>query len=162
MGSHQSASALKDEWLTPRWVLNALGQFELDPCAPVVRPWGTAQRHYTIQHDGLRQPWHGRVWLNPPYGRETGKWLSRLAQHGTGTALIFARTETGMWFDHVWPQADAVLFLKGRLHFCHVNGRPAKANAGAPSALIAYGSKDAEILRDSGIAGHFVALGRAA
>lgn len=147
MGSHQSARMAKDEWLTPPHIIQTLGYFDLDPCAPIDRPWPTAGRHYTIEDDGLRQPWRGRVWLNPPYGRESGKWLARLAQHGQGTALIFARTETALWFDHVWPMASAILFLKGRLHFHHVNGTRAAANAGAPSALVAYGQGDALMLR---------------
>lgn len=54
---------LNDEWLTPPELLRALGPFALDPCAPVVRPWDTAERHYTVEDDGLSIPWVGRVWL---------------------------------------------------------------------------------------------------
>ena len=161
MGSHQSARMAKDEWLTPPYIIRALGCFDLDPCAPINRPWPTAGQHYTIEDDGLRQEWRGRIWLNPPYGRESGKWLARLAQHGQGTALIFARTETALWFDHVWPEASAILFIQGRLHFHHVDGTRAKANAGAPSALVAYGAEDAGLLQwasvaRDGIPGQFV------
>ena len=160
MGGHQSAAMLKDEWLTPREILEALGAFDLDPCAPAAerRPWPTAAAHYSAEDDGLSRHWSGRVWLNPPYGRWTGRWLQRLAQHGQGTALIFARTETADWHDYVWPLAQAVLFLRGRLHFHHVDGRRAAANAGAPSALIAYGQRDADLLRASGIGGKFIQL----
>ena len=72
MGSHQSARAIKDEWLTPPHILSALGKFDLDPCASVARPWGTAAVHYTREDNGLTKPWLGRVWCNPPYGREQG------------------------------------------------------------------------------------------
>lgn len=78
MGSHQSARMLKDEWLTPPDIIKGLGSFDLDPCSPVNRPWDTADRHYTIEDDGLMQPWSGRVWLNPPYGREATAWLDKL------------------------------------------------------------------------------------
>jgi hypothetical protein len=37
----------KDEWLTPQFIVQALGAFDLDPCAPVNRPWDTARTHYT-------------------------------------------------------------------------------------------------------------------
>ena len=158
IGSHQSARMKNDEWLTPPHVLNALGKFHLDPCAPVTRPWEMADQHYTVNDNGLTQPWQGRVWLNPPYGLEAAQWLARLAAHGTGTALIFARTETEMFFEYVWSKASALLFLKGRLHFHYVDGARAAANGGAPSVLIAYGEKDAEILRASGLAGAFVPL----
>lgn len=158
MGGHQSATALKDEWLTPRHVLAALGPFDLDPCAPQVRPWDTAARHYTVMDNGLVQPWEGRVWCNPPYGLEAAQWLARCAAHGNAMALIFARTETRMFFDHVWPKAQAVLFLEGRLYFHHVCGRRASANAGAPSVLVAYGSANAECLKSCTLAGRYLAL----
>lgn len=160
MGGHQSAAMLKDEWLTPPSILNALGVFDLDPCAPADgrRPWDTARQHYSVEQNGLAQPWHGRAWVNPPYGLEAARWLERLAEHGDGIALIFARTETAMFFDHVWDKADALLFLRGRLHFHHVDGTRAAANAGAPSVLVAYGESNVEALRQSGIAGRLVVL----
>lgn len=158
MGGHQSAAALKDEWLTPQHVLRALGPFDLDPCAPVVRPWDTAARHYTIMDDGLKQPWTGRVWCNPPYGLAAAQWLARCADHDNATALIFARTETRMFFDHVWPKASALLFLEGRLYFHHVTGERAAANSGAPSVLVAYGNDNAAALKACGLPGRFIAL----
>lgn len=87
-------SCQKDEWLTPPEIVHALGDFDLDPCAPVRRPWSTATHHYTVLDNGLTKPWFSRVWMNPPYGRETGIWLNKLAVHGDGIALVFARTET--------------------------------------------------------------------
>jgi len=158
IGGHQSAAMKNDEWLTPPHIIEALGPFDLDPCAPIVRPWPTAAQHYTKEHNGLSMPWHGRVWLNPPYGLEAAAWLALLVAHGCGTALIFARTETGMFFDHVWDGADAVLFLRGRLHFHFVDGTRAKANSGAPSVLAAYGAYDAARLRAYRHAGRFIDL----
>ncbi|MFA5630318.1 MAG: DNA N-6-adenine-methyltransferase [Porticoccaceae bacterium] len=158
IGGHQSAVALKDEWLTPPEIIKALGPFDLDPCAPVNRPWDTADDHYTIYDDGLIKPWGGRVWCNPPYGRETPLWLARCVEHGNCIALIFARTETKMFFDHVWGKADALLFLEGRLHFHHVDGSRAKANSGAPSVLVAYGQNNVAALITSGYRGRLVHL----
>lgn len=163
MGSHQSAAMLKDEWLTPPEIIDALGgpySFDLDPCSPINRPWPTAKEHFTIADNGLLKPWRGRIWFNPPYGGPTivGPWMRRMADHGTGTALIFARTETDLFFETVWKKATALLFFRGRLHFHHVDGKRAKANAGAPSVLIAYGEEDAEILKDCTIEGQYVRL----
>lgn len=112
----------KDEWLTPPEILTALGSFDLDPCSPVKRPWDTAKKHFTTNENGLTQNWAGRVWLNPPYGSETGKWLERLVNHGNGIALIFARTETEMFRRWVWERADSLFFFYGRLYFHHVSG----------------------------------------
>jgi len=159
MCGHERVSSGKDEWLTPKEITDVLGPFDLDPCSPIQRPWATAKQHFTVEDDGLKQPWFGRVWLNPPYGNETEKWVWRLAQHGNGICLIFARTETATWFDSVWPVASALLFIKGRIAFCHVDGRRAGTSAGAPSCLIAYGRENAERLKTCGIPGAFVDLG---
>jgi hypothetical protein len=115
--------------------------------------WATAANHFTVEENGLLQPWSGRVWCNPPYGNEARKWLARLADHGNGIALVFARTETEMFFKHVWPKASAVLFLEGRLNFYRVDGVRSKKNSGGPSCLIAYGIGNALWLSESGLAG---------
>lgn len=142
-----------NDWITPRHIPAALGEFDLDPCACSPQPWPTAKRMWTRDDDGLAHQWFGRVWLNPPYGRETGTWLQRLAKHGYGTALIFARTETEMFVEHVWRRASAVLFLAGRLHFHHPNGDRSRSNSGGPSCLVAYGEHDAQKLKESRLAG---------
>lgn len=156
IGGHQSHRMGKDEWLTPPAIIKALGPFDLDPCAPVRRPWPMAAQHYTIEDDGLARPWAGFVWCNPPYGAETGRWLEKLANHDHGIALVFARTETQMFVDQVWSRADAVLFIHGRLHFHHVDGTRAKANSGAPSVLVAYGAEATARLAVSEVAGTFM------
>lgn len=160
MGSHHSARSKSVVWLTPPDILAALGPFDLDPCAaPDPRPWPTASRHYVEADNGLAKPWLGRVWLNPPYdGKPALAFMRRLVQHGQGTALLFARTETALFHETVWRAATACLFLDGRLHFHRADGSRAAANAGAPSVLIAYGAMDAALLHASGIAGHFVRL----
>ena len=158
MGSHESARMKNDEHLTPPRIIHALGEFDLDPCSPINRPWDTAKQHYNILDDGLSLPWEGRVWCNPPYGKEAEKWLEKLAGHGNGIALIFARTETKMFFSQVWGKANAVLFLRGRLSFLTVKGDKQKGNAGAPSVLVAYGQDNAIALDFSGIEGQFIQL----
>jgi len=157
IGGHQSHRAMKDEWLTPPEILSALGPFDLDPCSPVDRPWPTARSHYTVCDDGLALPWHGFVWLNPPYGRSTGKWLRKLSRHGDGgIALVFARTETAFFAEHIWPEASALLFIHGRLHFHHVDGSRSISNAGGPSVLVGYGQKALDRMARSGINGALV------
>ena len=84
-------------------------------------------------------------------------WLEKLKYHGNGIALIFARTETKWFFEHVWYDADAVLFVKGRIRFYHVTGIQA-GTPGAPSIFIAYGKENAEILMNCGIEGKFLKL----
>lgn len=143
-GEDQNAGSRQREtrWLTPRKLVEPLGTFDLDPCgAP---GWELAATTYLLEdgRDGLRDPWFGRIWLNPPYGNEQEPFVERLADHGQGTALLFARTETAMFHRLVWNRARALLFLRGRVVFHRANGERASANAGAPSVLVAYGRFD--------------------
>lgn len=147
-----------DEWLTPKYITDALGPFDLDPCSPGTRrPWDTARHHLSIEDDGLTAPWFGMVWCNPPYGKETFTWLNKLAAHGNGIALIFARTETKGFFEQIWDKADAVLFIKGRLKFHYVDGTVADA-ANAPSCLVAYGNDAVTRLKNYQNAGKLLEL----
>lgn len=183
-GFNQSRTeASKDEWLTPPEIFGAFPRFDLDPCAPVHRPWDTALHHYNALDDGLKQKWHGNIWLNSPYGDQTRVWLRNLLETThSGIALTFARTETQMFFDYVWDAADAVLFVRGRIRFyeftCAKCGKGASqhkagftcptytpspnvvqgGSAGAPSILIAYGPAMARELKHCGIPGKFIAL----
>lgn len=158
MGSHHSHRAGTTTWLTPPHIIEALGPFDLDPCgAP---GWDTATETYVLPTDGLAQPWHGMVWLNPPYGSEAWTWLDRLAEHGNGIALIFARTETAGFVEQVWEKSDAVLFLHGRLHFHYPDGTRAAANSGAPSCLVAYGKESVRRLAACDLPGSLVSAWR--
>jgi hypothetical protein len=159
IGSHQSASMMNDEWLTPPQITKALGPFDLDPCSPVKRPWDTARiQHYTINDNGLLMPWFGFVWCNPPYGKQAARWLELMTIHNNGIALIFARTETDMFQKFVWPHASSILFIYGRLYFHNVDGSRAKSNAGAPSLLVGYGDEANRRLMNCGIDGQYIKL----
>lgn len=146
-------------WLTPPEILNSLGAFDLDPCAaPSPRPWNTASRHIELPENGLQSAWSGRVWLNPPYDESTGDWLSRMADHRSGIALIFARTDTANWQDFIFPIAHSILYLRGRVRFRYPDGSIPKSKtgdgrSGAPSALISYSEFDTNILKLSGLRG---------
>ena len=142
-----------NDWLTPPTLVEMLGTFDLDPCGCVGMPWRTATTTYFLpEHDGLIEPWHGRVYCNPPYGPNVGDWAERMAEHRNGIMLIFARTETTMWQKDIFPFADATLFLSGRVRFRLPDGQQSKSGT-APSALLAYGQNNVEALRNAGIAG---------
>jgi len=161
IGGHHSHRSGTVEWLTPPELIAALGPFDLDPCAPVMQPYPTARRVFTRRDNGLIQYWprEDRVWLNPPYANgQIEKWLARMAEHGFGTALIFARTETDAFFRFVWDRATALLFMRGRVNFHLPDGTRAAGNAGAPTVLCAYGADDADVLAGCRIDGQFVPL----
>lgn len=158
-GVHKPKST-KDEWLTPPELVKALGTFNLDPCSPnpKIAPWKLADNVYWKEIDGLSRVWLGRVWLNPPYGKNTEKWLNKLKEHGNGICLIFARTETSWFFDNVWNGADAVFFIRGRLSFYHVSGVKSSNNSGGPSCLVIYGINNIEAVKNCNIDGKLVIL----
>jgi hypothetical protein len=147
-----------DIWLTPPQIIDALGPFDLDPCAAVGQPWRTANLQYTELEDGLSRPWAGFVWCNPPFGPEAATWLHRISEHGDGIALVPARTETRWFVENVWQRAGSVLFLHGRPHFHHPDGTRAKANSGVPICLIGYGDRAVTRLATCGLVGTHVSL----
>lgn len=153
LSAHQSARMKSDTWLTPPEWIKALGPFDLDPACPANMPWPTASVMYDAPAvNGLESSWFGRVWLNPPFGRQAIKWLRKLVEHGNGIALIPARTETEMFFECVWGKADAICFTgPHRPHFHYPDGTRAPFNSGAPIALVAYGEDNAKALVKAGL-----------
>ena len=148
----------KSEWLTPPYIIKALGEFDLDPCSPIKRPWDTASKHFTIEDDGLSKQWKGRVWCNPPYGNQLNKWLQKMASHNNGIALVSARTDTDNFTKYIWLQASGILFLRRRVAFYHVNGSKGAYTSGAPSCLVAYGEANLQSLLECGINGAVINL----
>lgn len=152
-------SRLSDEWLTPLYILDAVGgagSFDLDPATPMVQPYPTARRRYHRGDNGLLLPWFGRIWLNPPYSYPAiTKFLGRMAAHNRGIALIFARTDTETWRDHVFGAASGFFWLLGRVNFNNLDGTPAANDGGAPSVLCAYGARDLDVLAACDLPGEF-------
>lgn len=157
-GHHRAYKGRNDEWITPKHVIDALGPFDLDPCAAVNQPWPCAKDCWDIHYNGLVSPWTGHCFCNPPYGPETGKWLEKCAEHRDCIALTFARVDTAWYHSEIFEKADAILFLKGRLTFCTVDGKKAPHNSGGPSCLVAYGQKNVQALRVCGLPGKLCVL----
>ncbi|MBO5790736.1 MAG: adenine methyltransferase [Clostridia bacterium] len=123
------------EWQTPQDLferLDAKYHFDLDVCATEFN--AKCDRYYTRQDDGLAQPWNGRCWCNPPYGREIAKWVKKAAESGTLVVMLLpARTDTKWFHDYVLPHGK-IEFIKGRLRFGN-----AKENAPFASMVVVFG-----------------------
>jgi ParB family chromosome partitioning protein len=118
-------SSASNEWYTPRHIADTaravLGGIDLDPasCAEaneVIQ----ASAFYTRADDGLAQFWQGRIWLNPPYGRQQGRWAARLiAEYEAGrisAAILLVKAATSeRWFAPLW--CYPICFPTGRLSF---------------------------------------------
>ena len=156
LGSHQTAVGKSQVHITPKWIVDALGPFDLDPAAADPHPWSCAEVNFTEKIDGLSMAWFGFVWLNPPFDRYgVAEWMECMAHHNNGIALLHARTETE-WFRPCWQHASAILFMDRRIAFCRPDGSEQPANSGAPPVLVAFGHEAADRLRNSGIAGALV------
>lgn len=146
-----------DEWYTPPHIIAALGEFDLDPCAPT-RQFYTAKECYTKADDGLKQPWFGRVWCNPPYNRRLiAPFIRKMAEHANGVALIFNRMDIALWHETIFPTASAMLILRGRLRFIRPDSTQGDA-AGCGSVLVAWGQQNAEALKLSSLPGKYISL----
>ena len=152
MKKHMMSIGKSVEWITPRYILDPLGNFDLDPCTPKEMPWDTARKRHTIKENGLAERWFGRVWLNPPFDRRfVGGWMRRMAEHNNGIMLVPAAMETRNWKENVWGCCCGVLILDTRPHFCHPDGSASRANCGQTIALVAYGDYNWEKLLHSGL-----------
>jgi phage N-6-adenine-methyltransferase len=126
------------EWSTPQELFDRLNSehgFTLDACATAEN--AKCPRFYTQADDGLTQRWTGRVWCNPPYGRQIiDLWVQKAWEAAQTTAelvvlLVPARTDTRWW--HRYCALGEVQFLPGRQRF---NG--STSGAPFPSAVVVF------------------------
>jgi hypothetical protein len=147
-----------NDWITPKWIIDAFGEgyFDLDPCASVTQPWKCAKESFNVKTNGFSKKWFGNVWLNPPYGPYTISWIEKLSRHGAGIALIYARIETKTWQEVIFRNADGFLFPKRRIAFYKPNGVLPGGSSGAPSALVAFGTRNKDKLKELCVSGKVV------
>lgn len=129
-------SSATDLWSTPQDFydnLNKEFKFNLDPCSSDSNH--KTARYFTRDQDGLSKSWrHDRVFMNPPYGREIGKWMEKAAtEDALVVCLVPARTDTRWWHEWVIGTGAEVRFIKGRLKF-----GGSKNSAPFPSAVVIY------------------------
>ena len=131
-----------DQWETPQCFFNKLNEefnFEIDVCADDTN--AKCDKYFTEEVDGLNQEWTGTCWMNPPYGRQIGKWIKKAYESSlegaTVVCLIPARTDTKWW--HEYCMKGEIRLVKGRLKF-----GGSKNSAPFPSAVVVFG-KQAQI-----------------
>jgi len=126
-----------EEWSTPQALFDELDRkyhFTLDPCATLEN--AKCKRYFTKAEDGLKQDWTGRVFMNPPYGREIGKWVRNAYEESRAhaqlvVALLPSRTDTSWWHDYCLK--GEIRFIRGRLKFGN-----AKNSAPFPSVIVCF------------------------
>ena len=143
-------SSMKLDYATPIEIFNQLNKefhFNIDACA---NKENAKVSFYFNNTDGLNEEWYiydyktdqeilGRVFCNPPYGREITKWIKKGYEEfikGNCELIVFlipSRTDTKWWHEYIM-KATEIRFVKGRIKF---NG---KSPAPFPSAVIIYNS----------------------
>lgn len=138
----EQAERTSDDVYTPAWVFERLGlRFDLDVASPPGGiPWIPADRFFTQADDGLAQPWHGRVWMNPPYSRCT-PWVDRFLEYGNGVALL--PCAKSRWFRTLWEKVDG-LFVPPRFNFAN------ETEIATPVIFAAMGDDNVKALRRLG------------
>jgi phage N-6-adenine-methyltransferase len=118
--------SLSNEHYTPEKYIEAaravLGEIDLDPasCAEA-NETVCAAKYYSADDDGLHQSWHGRVWLNPPYGDLVGKFIGKLAEEiksenvSSAVVLVNAHCTDTLWFRPLWE--GCLCFTDHRINF---------------------------------------------
>lgn len=125
MGGYM-ATAQTVEWNTPstlrEQLIEEFGVFDLDPATTIQNPMN-AEHFYTVNEDGLKQPWLGsNVYVNPPYGRVLSHWVSKALEEFEGgrakriVMLLPSRTCT-RWFHSIYERGFEIRFIKGRLKY---------------------------------------------
>jgi len=135
-------SSKSNEWETPKWLFDELNTefgFTLDPCA--TKENHKVKHYYTKEDDGLSKDW-GKdvVFMNPPYGGNTRKWIDKALNESRKGAvvvcLIVSSTDRSYWHDFIFPFADQIRFIRGRITF-----GDAKSTAPFASAIIVFGKR---------------------
>ena len=129
----------KTDWATPKKLFEYFDDtyhFDLDPCS--THENALCKKHFTIEEDGLKQDWGGsKVFMNPPYSRETSKWIEKAYQESLKGAvvvcLIPCRPDASYWHKWIFPYASQIYFIQGRLHYSD-----SKETAPFPSAIVIF------------------------
>ena len=116
-------SSKSNEWETPKALFDKLDKefnFTLDPCCTEAN--AKCQKHFTIEQDGLSRSWHGEtVFMNPPYGGHTGKWVEKAYMESLSGAvvvcLLVSSTDRSYWHDYIFPLATEIRWIRGRVKF---------------------------------------------
>lgn len=155
MGVHEQCIGASDEWYTPAYVFEALGEtFDLDPASSHrLTPSGQWCAAEWVS-GGLTRAWPrgAFVWLNPPFGGRNGivPWLETFFAHGCGVALVPDRT-SAPWWQRFAAQAHAILFVSPKIKFIGVDGKPG-ASPAQGTALFAAGERAVVALQNAGTA----------
>jgi len=150
--NHRAQGTGDNEWYTPQEYIESarrvMGAIDLDPASSeVAQERVKAGAFFTIEDDGLLQPWQGRVWLNPPYAQPAIQHFMEkvTGEHLKGAirqAIVLTHNYTDTrWFHIGVSGASAICFTRGRIGFLNPEGKKAAPTQG--QAFFYYGESTA-------------------
>lgn len=118
-------SSQKHDWQTPERFVEAsrevLETIDLDPASSTeANITVQAEKIYTKEDDGLERDWLGRVFMNPPYGKEGPKFVAKLVKDyeagnvSEAILLVSAYSTDTKWFQPLLENY-LVCFVRGRI-----------------------------------------------
>lgn len=147
---HVANNSGENEWYTPPAYIEAaalaMGGIDLDPAScEKAQENVKAGTFYTAEDNGLEKRWFGRVWLNPPYAKDSiGAFAEKVATENYDQACVLVNNATdARWFHRITETASAICFIKGRIKFLDSTGNPAKTPLQG-QAVIYFGNRVAE------------------
>lgn len=143
----------ENEWYTPAKyvasVRKVMGGIDLDP-ASCEAANATVEATTFYETEGLEQPWSGRVFLNPPYGRLAGDFATRLVDEyeagrlDAAVLLVNAHCTDTDWFQRVWT--GTLCFTDHRIDFD--SGQRDKTSTSTHGSVFAYFGPDGHKFAD--------------
>lgn len=134
---------------TPKYIITALGYFDLDPCAGENTFIGKENWWIGRGEDGLERSWFGFVYCNPPFSKKE-IWIKKMIEHNNGI-MILPERGSAPWFGPLAEWVGKYFVMGKKINFV---GGPSSNNLG--SVLFPFGKEAVERIYNSGLAGHFV------
>ena len=134
--------ASSDEWYTPRWIIEELGPFDLDPCSPLHPPYEIAPLSFNKEQNGSQ-----------PLLRH---FVEKMAVHNNGIALLKNQVDNLLFQEVIFPTAMSMIFMRHRVKFIRQDG-----SSGSPffgSCLVAWGQECDRRLQKCNIEGKYIVL----
>jgi hypothetical protein len=155
------------EWFTPPDIIalavETMGGIDCDPasCVEANQVVG-AKVFYTLDDDGLKQQWFGRVLLNPPYSKISSfveKFVTETAAGRVTEAIVLTSNASDVrWFQKLTAWSSAICFPARRIQFVSPQG-VARASCPTGQAIFYFGPHATKFTAVFAPLGRIVALG---
>lgn len=137
-----------DTLQTPQYIIDALGAFDLDPCAGEKTKIGTINwSGKSLFDNGIKRKWNGFVWCNPPFS-EKEIWIKKMIQHNNGI-LILPERGSAPWFGSLAEKVGTYFVMGKKINFV---GGSSSNNLG--SVLFLFGEEAIKRVEQSELPGH--------